>query len=127
MREKSARIALIHSEILVSDNKPTAILAVGEPSEWTGRNDILPNSDDMIFVSFKEVSAGSLDYFKPTLILSPALAPAFDCIELAMLLHNIGYKGAYRAVVRDLPNPNLIEREVKSTCPLLDFGILKVE
>lgn len=127
MSDKSAHLALIHSDL--NDHKPDgkAIMAVGEPLEWAKQGNDLPDYDDMVVVSFEEVTEGYLDYYKPSLIVSPALSPAFDCIELAMLLHNIGYKGAYRAVVRDLPNPGLIEREVKSICPMLDFGILKVE
>ena len=127
MSDKSAHLALIHSDLIDYQRHSKAILAVGDPGDWTEKGNDLPDYDDMIFVSFQEISEGYLDYYKPSLIVSPALSPAFDCIELAMLLRNIGYKGAYRAIVRDLPNPDLVEREVKSFCPLLDFGVLKVE
>lgn len=127
MKDTSSRLALVNSDLVASDGAPSAILAVGELDEWSDKESSLSYGNDMVFVSFDEVSEGCLDAYKPSLVVSPALSPAFDCIELAMLLRNIGYKGAYRAVVRDMPNPDLIEREVKSICPLVDFGILKVD
>ena len=127
MSDKSAHLALIHTDLIDCRRHNKAIIAVGDPSDWANKGAELSDYDDMIFISFQEINEGYLDYYRPSLIVSPALSPAFDCIELAMLLRNIGYRGAYRAIVRDLPNPDLVEREVKSFCPLLDFGVLKVE
>ena len=127
MRDNFAHLALVQPGSIGSQEARKAILAVGEPGDWAQRGNDLPDNEDMIFVSFDEVTENILEYYQPSLIVSPALSLAFDCIELAMLLRNIGFKGSYRAVVRDLPKPELIEREVKSACPLLDFGILIVD
>ena len=127
MRDNFAHLALVPSDAVEARTANKAILAVGEPGEWAQKGNDLPDNEDMIFVAYDEVTEKNLHFYQPSLIVSPALSPVFDCIELAMLLRNIGYKGAYRAVVRDLPKPELIEREVNSACPLLDFGILIVE
>lgn len=104
-------------------NSSVSILAVGNPGAWERQGNVLP-SGGMAFVTFEEVTEAMLSHYNPTVVFSPVLAPTFDCIDLAMLLHNIGYTGAYRAMAQDIPKPDLIEREVSQMCPRLDFGIL---
>ena len=99
------------------------IIAVGEPTEWTKKRNPLP-SENVAFVSFQDITDITLDHLAPSIIYSPVLAQRFDCIELAVLLHNLGFKGEYRAVARDLPKPDLIVREVRQICPRLSFQIV---
>ena len=103
---------------------PVKILAVGEPQDWQQQGRSLPNGA-MAFVSFNELSAELLDQLAPSVIVSPVLALSFDCIELATLLYRLGFTGAYRAVSKSLPKPELIEREVRQICGRLDFCIVK--
>lgn len=109
---------------VVSDQiSSVSILAVGEPGEWTQQGNPLP-SGGMAFISFNDVSEAMLAHYNPSVVFSPVLAAKFDCIELALLLHNLGFSGAYRAMAKDLPKPELIEREVSQMCPRLDFSIV---
>lgn len=100
-----------------------SILAVGEPNDWRNQGNVLP-SNGIAFVAFSDVTEATLEHFSPEVIYSPVLAPSFDCIELALLLNNLGFTGAYRAVASDLPKPELIVREVRQICTRLDFRIV---
>ena len=104
-------------------NLPVKILAVGDPSEWEQQGNLLPVGG-IAFLSFHEVTDALLNELNPSTIFSPVLARRFDCIELAILLHNLGFTGAYRAMTKDMPKPDLIEREVRQMCPRLDFQLL---
>lgn len=101
---------------------PISVLAVGDPTEWKQLGKPL-QSGGMVFISFEEVSETVLAHYNPSVVVSPVLTPHFDCIELALLLHNLGYTGSYRAMVNDLPKPELIVREVSQMCPRLKFSI----
>lgn len=107
------------------DGGGVRVLAVGDPPEWENHGKALRHGG-VAFVSFDEVSDSVLDFYRPSVIFSPVLARAFDCIELALLLNNLGFTGSYRAMARDLPRPDVIEREVTQICPRLDFQILLV-
>ncbi len=104
-------------------NSLTRIIAVGDASEWEQQGNMLP-SGGIAFLSFHEVTDTLLNDLNPSMIISPVLARHFDCIELAVLLHNLGYSGAYRAMAKDMPKPELIEREVRQICPRLNFKLL---
>ena len=103
---------------------PVSLMAVGEPGTWEQLGKSRPHRA-MAFVGFNDVTAAILDRLSPSLIVSPVLAQTFDCIELATLLHQLGFTGSYRAVADCLPKPDLIEREVRQICGRLDFRIVK--
>lgn len=105
-------------------DQTVAILAVGEPDEWLQSGHEAPRISSIQFVSIDGVTEAMLDHLCPTVIISPALSRRFDCIDLAQILASYGFKGRYRAVSRELPNPAMVEREIRSLCPGLDFGIL---
>lgn len=101
-----------------------AVLAVGEPTEWESHGNLLPSNGNLAFVSFGDVSRDLLAFYSPAAVYSPALGRSFDCIDLAVTLHELEYQGAYRATADGLPRPELIEREVLQICPELDFQIV---
>ncbi len=105
------------------DYSAVNVLAVGDPDEWQ-RNEGLMPTEGVAFLSFDEVTEAMMHVFAPPTVYSPAVSSAFDCIELALLLRHLGFSGAYRAVARDLPNPQLIEREVAQMCPQIDFKMV---
>ena len=106
------------------EDQTIAILAVGEPEEWLQTGQKAPQAGNVKFVSIDEVSESLLEHLCPTVVISPALSRRFDCIDLAQILCSHKYKGRYRAVSRELPNPTMVEREIRSLCPGLDFAIL---
>lgn len=99
-------------------------LGVGDPQEWQQQGHSLPTGG-LAFVAFHEVTQDMLDHWQPSLIFSPLLARHFDCVDLAVLLHGLGYSGEYRAVAIGLPRPGLIEQEVRQLCPQLNFRIVE--
>ncbi len=107
-----------------SEDQTVAILAVGDSEEWLRQGNTMPGEGAVKFVSIEDVTQTLLEQICPTVVLSPALSTRFDCIDLAQILSEYSYKGRYRAVSRELPNPAMVEREIKHLCPKLDFGIL---
>jgi hypothetical protein len=52
------------------------------------------------------------------------VAKNFDCLDVAAVLYESGFTGAYRAVTQRLPNPSIVRREVRTLFPELDFDIM---
>ncbi len=123
MTVKPIQLVGARSQPTAKKDSLVSVLAVGEPTSWSSQDASLP-SGEIAYVPFQDIGESVLDLYNPDVIFSPALATAFDCIELALLLHNLGYAGSYRAIAKDLPNPELVEREVKQICPRLDFQVV---
>ncbi len=100
------------------------VLAIGDPDEWCDRGNPLPSGGQVSFLSFHELTADALAHYQPSVIYSPVLAHAFDCIEMAALLGDLGFNGTYRACASDLPKPEVIEREVRQFCQTFTFEII---
>lgn len=111
---------------LVSVSEPSSslkALAVGDSEEWLREGYYVP-ADGVAFVAFSDIDENVLKTLSPTIVLSPLLANAFDCIDLALLLSKLGYTGRYHAFSQNVPKPNVIEREVRQLCPKLTFKII---
>lgn len=102
------------------------VLAVGDPNEWEDRDRVFPNARDMAFLEFEKFDETALDHYRPHSIYSQVLTRNFDCVELAERLQSLAFDGLYKAFGRNLPRPNLIEREVRQTCPNLKFKIVQL-
>lgn len=103
---------------------PATILAVGDLQEWRRSGRDIPADGKIAFTDFRSVSEELFQLIAPHLVLSPLLARGFDCIDLAQVLHAIGFKGRYRAIAEVLPNPEIIRREIVDLCPGLDFDVI---
>ena len=82
--------------------------------------------DKIVFARFDDVGAALLARFEPDLILAPLMAPEFDILDLARQLTQCGYRGALRAMARQIPNPALVRAELAQLCPDLDFDLFEV-
>jgi hypothetical protein len=108
-----------------SENRyQTTILAVGDLQEWRRSGRDLPADGKIAFTDFRSVTEELFQLIAPQLVLSPLLARGFDCIDLAEVLHAMGFKGRYRAIADILPNPEIIRREIGDLCPGLDFDVI---
>lgn len=107
-------------------NSRATILAVGDLDEWTRHRGTLPVDGSLAFASFQGITAELFEILSPQIVLSPLLARGFDCIDLAQMLASIGFTGQYRAIAEDLPNPEIIRREITALCPALDFDVVTV-
>jgi len=109
------------------NGKPFAkVLTVGDPSEWDDRDRVFPDACDMSFLQFDKFDEETLRHYRPHSIYSQVLTPNFDCIELATLLESLAFEGTYKAFGRNLPKPKLVEREVRQTCPNLNFEVVQL-
>ncbi len=102
------------------------ILVVGEVQRWRASGRDLPHSGDVSYVEFSDLTPELLELLRPATVLSPLLCASFDCLDVAQLLHDSGYRGSYRVMSTDLPDPLLIRAEIEATCPHLDFDVLNL-
>lgn len=102
------------------------LLAVGDlfPPDMAGAGD---TARDITYLAFEEVTAEALDRLRPDIVLSPLVSPGFDCFDLAGVLVGAGFRGLYRAVAPEVPNPGLVRREIADLFPGLDFDMLLLD
>jgi hypothetical protein len=110
-----------------ADDQTVAILAVGDSEEWLRRGNRPFSIGSIVYVSIEEVTPPLLNRLSPSVVISPALSHRFDCIDLAQILHRVGFNGRYRAVSTELPNPEMVRREIGYLCPGLDFAVLTAD
>lgn len=113
------------SVVASADVRPN-VLAVGDVEEWRRRGNTLPMGSSLAFVEICEVTPELIATLAPEMVVSPLLGRGFDCIDLAQALHASGFRGRYRAMARNLPDPQMIRQEIRSLCPGLDFDILEL-
>lgn len=107
-----------------SVKEATTALAVGDVRQWREQGGAPALGSHLFFAEFQDVDHVLLDMLSPRLVISPALSRRFDCVDLAVRLETLGFRGAYRAFSTDLPRPGVIDREIRSLCPSLDFAIV---
>lgn len=71
-----------------------------------------------------DITAESLARLRPDVVLTPLVGAGFDCLDVAVALCKAGYRARLRAVVRFVPNPGLVRREIAASCPGLDFDLI---
>ncbi len=122
-------ILSLHDTVCLSgtDNHIVAILAVGDSEEWLRQGHLPLSANSIAYASIEEVTRELMNRLCPTVVISPALSHRFDCIDLAQILHKIGFNGRYRAVSTELPNPEMVRREIGYLCPGLDFAVLTAD
>ena len=103
------------------------IVAVGNVEEWRRAGHALPANSDLHFCSFDQLDPAFIELFAPPLVLTPLVSTNFDCADVAIRLHETSFTGSVRAIGRDVPRPDMIEREVRALCPALDFAIVGID
>lgn len=98
------------------------ILAVGDLETWIGAGKMPVRNAKIAFAEFYEVGPEILTLLQPEYVVSPTLCSSFDCLDLAAILQASGFRGKYRALAFNLPNPEIIRREVSALCSDLNFG-----
>jgi hypothetical protein len=78
----------------------------------------------MVFTEFHDLTTETLEMFRPDIILSPLMCPAFDCLDLAVVIDRHCFRGRYRVMAPALPKPKVILAEIMQLCPRLDFGFI---
>lgn len=99
-------------------------LVVGDMARWNATRQIDRPSQHVRFISLELLTAEMVEGFAPDLVLSPLFAGAFDALDVARRLSEIGFTGRYRAITDSMPNIDMIRREVIEHSRGLDFDIL---
>ena len=100
------------------------ILAVGDVRNWMNAGRALPADSQIAFAEFHEITEELLLTLLPDVVLSPVLCRAFDCLDLAQTLHGSGFRGRLRIMAPDMPNPRVIQSEIRALCPGLDVAFI---
>ncbi|WP_226782244.1 hypothetical protein [Oceaniglobus trochenteri] len=105
-------------------NDVRACLFVGDPVYLHLAQARLPSKPPVKICQIFDVPRYLLNRRHPDIVLSLAMTPLFDCMDLAELLYLHNFQNAQRIFDTNLPNPELVCREVRATFPGLDFGVL---
>lgn len=91
--------------------------------------DTLPGTDGAVIASatLAEVDAALLSRLCPDVVLAPLMTPEFDILDLARRLSALAFRGHLRAYAPRIPDPRLVQREIASACPGLDFDLIVVD
>ncbi|MBD3678101.1 MAG: hypothetical protein HUJ27_06815 [Rhodobacteraceae bacterium] len=85
----------------------------------------LPDNAEVTFAHFSTITSGLLDDVSPDIVISPMLEARFDCLDLASVLHQNGFRGVYSPVLSQTPKPTLILAELLAQCPGLDIHLIQ--
>ena len=118
----SATISETHARTDLAGN--VSVLVVGEVDQWQMRGRPLPRDPAMAFVEFHALDREMLRLCAPSVVISAVLCRSFDCLDLALRLDELGFRGRYRVMANGLPDTGLIRGEIAESCPGLDFDIV---
>lgn len=103
------------------------ILVIGEVARWHGSGPVSHGRKSVKCLDFLDVTTEILRQEDPEYVLSPLLCQSFDCLDLAIVLENAGFRGSYRVICENLPDPALVRREINARCPRLDFDVVNLD
>lgn len=106
-----------------TQQRSVGVLAVGDVAAWQKAGYGADLSGEVVYAAFHEVTEALLSETDPRVVVSPLITRHFDCVDLAQLLGSLGFRGRYRAIGTRLPNPRMIEAEIRSLVPGLDFSV----
>ena len=100
------------------------VLSIGHSADVSDELKFLAADHKVLSVGYNEATPSMIAAVGPAIVISPLLSPTFDCIDMACILAEAGFRGKFRAVSRPIPNPRLIKREISEISKDLDFDIL---
>lgn len=62
----------------------------------------------------EEIDAELLARLKPERVICPMIGPDYDALSVATLLRSLDFAGVLVVVAPDLPNPRMVEREIRN-------------
>ena len=99
-------------------------LVIGDLARWKAQGRVVPPLEGFQFVDIDDLSEEIVNENEPNIILSPLVGEDFDAVDVAIKLIELRFSGRYRAIADDLPDADLIRREVQQFAPELDFDLL---
>ncbi|WP_296425833.1 hypothetical protein [Yoonia sp.] len=107
-----------------SKHTATTTLIIGNSARWKAEGRLIPRLKGFQFVDIGDLTPQIVNEASPDMVLSPLIGDEFDAVDLAMKLNELNYLGRYRAIANDVPDVELIRREVYGVAPQLDFDLL---
>lgn len=101
-------------------------LVVGDLAKWQALGGAMPEITGMVFADIRLLTRGFLERVNPGLVLSPLTTTSLDALEIARRLRELGYRGRYRVVGRNLPDTGVIRAEIADAVPDLDIAVVDV-
>lgn len=80
-------------------------------------------SQPVTILAFRDLSADTLRLLSPRVVLSRLITRSFDCIDLGQKLFDFGYRGCYRILAQNLPDPSIVLNEMQVLFPGLHVQI----
>lgn len=102
--------------------QPTLLALGGDPYLHSLSTDIYRISH-VTHARFSTMTAQDFDDQSIHLVASVPFCDQTDCVEIGQHLDKIGFQGIYLIMVPPLPNPTLIERELRQLYPRLNFRV----
>lgn len=78
----------------------------------------------LLEVPLAELDDALIERTQAKTVITPVVTQEFDVLDVAERLHALGFEGTYFALAGKMPNPALIEREVRLAAPGLVFEVV---
>lgn len=88
--------------------------------------DPAPHRQSVVLTQKRMLSRQMLDSVLPDAIVGPLITAAWDIVDLAIVLEDLGFTGDLFALTRPLPRAELVVREVGAVCPRLTVHLLEM-
>ncbi|MEO0486358.1 MAG: hypothetical protein AAF092_10650 [Pseudomonadota bacterium] len=105
-------------------NSEPDIIWVGSRESCYKHGGAFLDESQVCVVSFEDMTASLIDRVRPAHIYSCLFASDFDGTELAIRLQSSGFHGHYTAIAEDVPDPEVILRDVRMAAPTLHFDLI---
>lgn len=102
-------------------------LVVGDLDSWALQDKPLPVLEGFEFADINSITPSFIRQFAPDLILSTLVTRDYDVVEIARILANMEYQGAYRVLVNNIPDTSMILEEIRSVSKNLDFDVIDMK
>ena len=103
------------------------VLVVGNLVSWHNAGRAPPVLRGFVFAAFSDVTDALLHLHAPDLVLSALVGDEYDVVELARKLASLEFRGRYRALTSNLPNPRMVLNEVRTAAPQIDFDLFDLD
>ncbi|PUB19405.1 hypothetical protein [Yoonia sediminilitoris] len=99
-------------------------VVIGDIARWKAEGRNVQALNGFHFIDIDELTPELLEKQKADMILSPLVAHNFDAVDVVSKLIELEFRGKYRAVSDDIPDSEIIRKEVQLFAPEIDFDLL---
>lgn len=104
-----------------SDIGAAVYVCIGLPE---GIAEALAGTQPMVHLSLAGVSKQGLSNLKIAMVACPLMADGLDALMVAQSLHQAGYTGVLTVIAPSLPNPKMVETELRGASPGIRVNVI---